>query len=112
MNDLSFLFFHLEVRKFKSPDRVQCQDKGPVGIAPRAHSSQVLPQSTQGAENPRPIKSLTLTVFAVAHGQNLTRFPCFDGSRPPLEQTVARETTMPNESAHFCVLQGGPGGFG
>ena len=65
MHNLVFVLFQFEVRNLEHSYSLQRQDECIVGVVPTVLFSQVLPHLSQRTENPRPIKPLTLTVFAV-----------------------------------------------
>ena len=61
------LVCRLEVRNLQSAHSLDGQCQGLIGTGRRVRLSQALSCSPQGAENLRPIKSLTFTVIAEAH---------------------------------------------
>jgi hypothetical protein len=65
--DLVVLVLWLEVRNLERPHGVERQDQCLISLARAPLVSQILTGLSQGTENPRPIESLTLTVFAVIH---------------------------------------------
>ena len=67
MHDLVVLVLRLEVRNLERPHGVERQDQCFISMARAFPLSQILADLSQGTENPRPIESLTLTVFAVIH---------------------------------------------
>lgn len=67
VNHLVFRLFRFEVRNLKRSHRVQRHEECLTGIAFTVLIAQVLPHLSQNTENPRPIKPLTLTVFAEIH---------------------------------------------
>jgi hypothetical protein len=67
VDDLVVLVLRFEVRNLERPDGVERQDQGLISLARALPMSQVLADLSQGTENPRPIESLTLTMFAVIH---------------------------------------------
>jgi hypothetical protein len=67
VHDLVVLVLRLEVWNLERPHGVERQDQCLVSLARALLVSQVPTDLSQGTENPRPIESLTLTVFAVIH---------------------------------------------
>ena len=67
MDDLVVLVLRLEVRNLERPHGVEREDQCVISLARALLMSQVLADLSQGTENPRPIESLTLTMFAVIH---------------------------------------------
>ena len=65
MHDLVVLVLRLEVGNLERPHGVERQDQCLISLARARLVSQVLTDLSQGTENPRPIESLTLTMFAV-----------------------------------------------
>ena len=67
VNDLVFRLLELEVRDVESPDALERGHQGRIDLASgtgRQHVSTGLPEEPQ---HPRPIKPLSLTVFAKGH---------------------------------------------
>ena len=64
MNDLAAIVFRGQVRDFQRCDRLQSQQQCPVGDTPAPFASHVSPYLSQRTKDLRPIKALTLTVFA------------------------------------------------
>jgi hypothetical protein len=67
VHDLVVLVLRLEVRNLERSHRVEREDQGFISLGRALLVSQLLTDQSQGTENPRPIESLTLTVFAVIH---------------------------------------------
>ena len=67
MHDLIVLVLRLEVRDLERPHGVERQDQCLISLARAFFVSQILTDLSQGTKHPRPIESLTLTVFAVIH---------------------------------------------
>ncbi len=67
VHDLVVLVLRLEVRNLERPHGVERQDQCLISLARALPVLQILADLSQGTENPRPIESLTLTVFAVIH---------------------------------------------
>ena len=67
VDDLVVLLLRLEVGNLECPHGVERQDQCLISLACALSLLQILADLSQGTENPRPIKSLTLTVFAVIH---------------------------------------------
>jgi hypothetical protein len=93
VHDLVVLVLRLEVRNLERPDGVERQDQCFISLARSLPTSQVLPDLSQGTENPRPIESLTLTMFAVIHHREAffrrpSPFEKSAGHHGPLENLV------------------------
>jgi len=67
MNYLATLVFHVEVRDLERRDRLERQEECLVDVPAAALASQVPSYLSQCTEDLRPIKALTLTVFAEIH---------------------------------------------
>ena len=67
MHDLVVLVLRLEVRNLERPHGVERQGQCFIRLGRALLVSQILTDLSQGTENPRPIESLSLTVFAVIH---------------------------------------------
>jgi hypothetical protein len=67
VHDLVVFVLRLEVRNLERPHGVERQDQGLISLARALLVLQLLTDLSQGTKNPRPIESLTLTVFAVIH---------------------------------------------
>jgi hypothetical protein len=67
VDDLVVLVLRLEMRNLERPHGVERQDQCFISLARALPMPQIFADLSQGTENPRPIESLTLTMFAVIH---------------------------------------------
>ena len=68
VNDFTLVALRVEVRDLERPHRVQRQEECLVDRALVTLFPQILSDLPEYAKDLRPIESLTLTVFTVAHG--------------------------------------------